>query len=137
MRFAAGSSVRRLLREEAASERLSPRVAESAFLLPFVATLGNLFVFATSPVAMAYSRHQEHEADRFALELTRDNRAGATAFLKMQQENLGVFRPGLLIKLWRSTHPPLGERIDFCNDYHPWREGKPGRYETLFRRPPP
>lgn len=48
MRFAAGSSVRRLLREEAASERLSPRVAESAFLLPFVATLG-LSVAALHP----------------------------------------------------------------------------------------
>ena len=48
MRFAAGSSVRRLLREEAASERLSPRVAESAFVLPFAATLG-LAVAALHP----------------------------------------------------------------------------------------
>jgi len=40
MRFADGSSVRRLLREEASSERLSPRLVEVAFVLPFAATLG-------------------------------------------------------------------------------------------------
>jgi hypothetical protein len=35
-----GSSVRQLLREEASSERLSPRLAESAFVVPFAATVG-------------------------------------------------------------------------------------------------
>ncbi len=74
-----------------------------------------------SPVAFAYSRYQEHEADRFALDLTHANHAGATAFVKMQMENLGNPRPGLLYKIFRSTHPTIGERIDFCNTYHPWR----------------
>jgi hypothetical protein len=40
MRGGDGSSVRQLLREEASSERLSPRLAESAFVLPFAATVG-------------------------------------------------------------------------------------------------
>ena len=53
MRVAVGSSVRRLLREEAASERLSPRVAESAFLLPFVATLGLAAVALHPPLFRA------------------------------------------------------------------------------------
>jgi hypothetical protein len=27
--------------------------------------------------------------------------------------------------LWAiDNHPPLGERIDFTNQYHPWREGR-------------
>ena len=30
-------------------------------------------------------------------------------------------------------HPPLGERIEFSNDYHPWREGAPLRYGPRFR----
>jgi hypothetical protein len=27
----------------------------------------------------------------------------------------------------------LAQRIEFANSYHPWTEGKPGRYDRLFR----
>ena len=43
------------------------------------------------------------------------------AFVKMQAENLSNPRPGLFYKIFRATHPSIGERIDFCNTYHPWR----------------
>ncbi|MBV8311623.1 MAG: M48 family metalloprotease, partial [Planctomycetaceae bacterium] len=72
-----------------------------------------------TPAAMAYSRYQEHEADRFALDLTHTNHSGATAFVKLQQENLGNPRPGLIYKIFRASHPSIGERIDFCNGYRP------------------
>jgi Zn-dependent protease with chaperone function len=74
-----------------------------------------------SPVAFAYSRFQEHEADRFALDLTHANHPGATSFVKMQVDNLSNPRPGRLNQFFRSTHPSIGDRIDFCNTYHPWR----------------
>jgi len=90
--------------------------------------------FAVTPVAAGYSRWQEHESDRFGLEITKNNHAAASAFVKLQQENLGVPRRSLLYKLWRADHPLLGERIDFCNAYRPWEEGKPGRYEHLFKK---
>ncbi len=101
--------------------------------LPLVLVLVGVFSFVVTPVAAGFSRLQEHEADRFGLEITRNNHAAATAFVKLQQENLGVPRRGLLYKLWRASHPLLGERIDFCNAYRPWEEGKPGRYEHLFK----
>ena len=88
---------------------------------------------ALGPVANAYSRLQEHEADRFSLELTRSNRAAALAFAKLQRENLGNPRPGVFYTIWRSTHPSIGDRIDFCNTYRPWAEGKPLRYAGWFR----
>jgi len=100
--------------------------------LPLLILLSNLFSFVGTPVALAFTRYQEHEADRFGLEITRDNRAAALAFVKLQTENLGVPRPGLLFKLWRASHPPIGERIDFCNEYRPWERGEPLRYEHLF-----
>ena len=84
---------------------------------------------------MGFSRYHEHEADRFGLELTHGNRAAAMAFVKLQEQNLGNPRPGLLYKLWRSGHPPLGERIDFCNAYRPWETGEATRYEHIFRSP--
>jgi Zn-dependent protease with chaperone function len=101
--------------------------------LPLVLLLLAVYGFLLTPVALAFSRHLEHEADRFGLELMRDNHAAATAFVKLQTENLGNPRPGPLYKLWRSSHPPLGERIDFCNDYRPWEAGRPLRYADRLR----
>jgi len=102
--------------------------------LPLIVLLFSLVGFAVSPAILAFTRHEEHEADRFGLEITRDNHGCATAFVKLQQENLSNPRPGLLYKLWRSSHPPLGERIDFCNEYRPWEKGEPLRYGDLIRK---
>jgi Zn-dependent protease with chaperone function len=101
--------------------------------LPLVLLFGHLVALALVPVGYAFSRYQEHEADRFALELTRANRAGALAFVALQRENLSNPRPGPLYKLWRATHPSLAERIEFCNAYRPWRAGRPLRYARHFR----
>jgi Zn-dependent protease with chaperone function len=103
--------------------------------VPLMALLFSLVVFILAPAVLAVSRHFEHEADRFGLEITRDNHGCATAFVKLQQENLSNPRPGRLYKLWRSSHPPLGERIDFCNGYRPWEKGEPLAYEDRMRGP--
>lgn len=100
---------------------------------PWLILLFGIFMFAISPLFLAYSRSMELESDRFGLELTRDNRAAAEAFVRLQEENLGNPRPGWLYKLWRSSHPPLGERIDFCNGYRPWESGEPLAYGDRFR----
>jgi Zn-dependent protease with chaperone function len=101
--------------------------------LPLIILLFSAYLLIISPVALAFSRHHEHEADRFGLEITRNNRAAATAFVKLQQENLAVPRPHFLVKLWRASHPPLGERIDFSNEYRPWEKGEALRYGYLFK----
>jgi STE24 endopeptidase len=101
--------------------------------LPLLLLLINLFTLIGSPIALAYSRHVEREADRFGLEITKDNRAAATTYVKLQQIGLQNPRPGLLHKLWRLDHPPIGETIDFCNEYCPWKKGEPLRYGHLFR----
>ena len=101
--------------------------------LPLILALFHLSYLALSPIGLAYSRSQEHESDRFALELTRDNRAGALGFIKLQTENLSNPRPDPWYIFLRSTHPPGGERVDFCNTYRPWAEGLPGKYGDRFR----
>jgi STE24 endopeptidase len=85
------------------------------------------------PVMMAYSRHIEHEADRFGLELTHNNYAAATAFVNLQQANLGIPRPPLIFQLWLGSHPTIAERIEFCNTYHPWETGQPLKYEEYIK----
>ncbi len=120
--------------------RFQPRFGFSALddfaALPLVILLFGLYGLVLDPVASAFSRYQEHQADRFGLELIQDNRAAAMAFVKLQQQNLVNPRPGWLYKLWRSSHPPLGERIDFCNTYRPWETGQPLKYGHLFAGPP-
>ena len=64
-------------------------------------------------------RTNSRQADRFGLDLTRDNHAAGTAFIALQRQNLGVPRPGLLYKIFRASHPPIGERVDFINVYRP------------------
>jgi Zn-dependent protease with chaperone function len=102
--------------------------------LPLLFALTGVFSFVTAPVENAFTRHVEHEADRFGLEITQTNHSAATAFVKLQTDALGVPRPGVLYKIWRENHPPLGERIDFANDYHPWRTGHPLVYGDRFKR---
>jgi len=101
--------------------------------LPLIILLFSAYFLIIGPIALAFSRHTEHEADRFGLEITRNNRAAATAFVKLQQENLTVPRPNILVKLWQASHPTLGERIDFSNEYRPWQRGEALRYGELFK----
>ena len=100
------------------------RLADVA-AVPLMLLLLNVFNLAGAPVQLAVSRVMEHEADRFGLEITRTNRSAATSFVKLQHENLSNPRPGWLFVLWRASHPPIGDRIDFCNAYHPLDRGPP------------
>ena len=102
--------------------------------LPLLLLLMNICFLVITPVVFTFTRYQEHEADRFGLEITQTNHAAATMFVKLQEENLSIPRPGWLYKLWRSSHPTLGDRIEFCNSYRPWEKGIPLKYETLFRK---
>lgn len=105
--------------------------------LPLVLLLIGLLSFLAEPLGLFASRHMEHEADQFALELTRSNRAGATAFVKLQASNLANPWPGPLHVLLRSSHPSVGERVDFCNRYRPWETGRPLAFGRLIGSPPP
>ena len=100
--------------------------------MPLLLLLLGLYSFLIAPASLALSRYHEHEADRFGLELTHDNHAGATAFVALQEQNLAVPRPGWLYKLFRASHPPIGERVDFINSYRPWASGQPERYADRF-----
>lgn len=126
------TSARLLRRDWLRSRTGLDRMADVA-TLPLLVLASKVFVLATLPIGLAISRHQEFEADRFALEITRDNNACASAFVKLQLTNLSHPRPGPFYKLWRASHPTLGDRIDFSNTYRPWLSGNEGRYEQYFR----
>lgn len=101
--------------------------------LPLIMLLFSLASFIASPLALGVTRHFEHEADRFGLEITRTNRAAALSFVRLQQDNLANPRPHWLVRLFRASHPTVAERIEFANTYRPWETGQPLTYEHLFR----
>jgi STE24 endopeptidase len=102
--------------------------------LPLLLLLLAAFGLVVTPLELAFTRHVEHEADRFGLEITQTNHSAGTAFVKLQQDALANPRPGLLYKIFRESHPPLGERIEFVNEYHPWSTGQPLVYGGKFRQ---
>lgn len=102
--------------------------------LPLIVLLFSAYLFIVTPGVMAFTRSQEHESDRLGLEILQNNHSAATAFVKLQTENLAVPRPHWLVRLWQASHPTLGERIDFCNEYRPWTKGEPLQYGHLFKQ---
>ncbi len=116
-------------------DRMNVRELADIASLPLLMLLVQMLSLFATPALLAYSRYNEHESDRFGLELTQNNRACAQAFAKLQEQNLANPRPGPLYKFMRAGHPPLGERIDYCNDYRPWETGEPLVYGKLFSDP--
>lgn len=101
--------------------------------LPLLLFLLTVFTLLATPLTNYFSRYIEHEADRFGLEITGDNKAAAEAFIVLQQQNLANPRPGPIYNFWRSSHPPLGERIEFANSYCPWKHKEPLKYQSYFK----
>ncbi len=92
--------------------------------MPLFMLLLSLFAALIGPLLLAWSRHHERAADKFGLDLTGDKQAAASAFVALQEQNLVVPRPGRLYKVFRATHPPIGERVDFINAYRPAGPGR-------------
>lgn len=101
--------------------------------LPLLLLLINFFMLLITPLSNCVTRYYEHEADRFGLEITQDNQAAAETFIILQQDNLVNPWPGPIYNIWRNSHPSLGDRVDFCNSYCPWKDQKPLKYSKYFQ----
>jgi Zn-dependent protease with chaperone function len=98
--------------------------------LPLVLVVVTLLVFFSDPLVNGISRHYEHQADQFGLEVAygivpNPNAAEATALQVLGEDDLADPDPNPFIKFWLYTHPPLDDRIRFAAAYKPWAEGKP------------
>lgn len=94
-------------------------------LLLWIAILG----FLTSPVSNTFSRHVEHQADQYGLEVTHglfpdSKQVAARSFQILGEVDLADPDPNPLIKVWLFSHPPLAERVNFALTYDPWSEGQ-------------
>jgi STE24 endopeptidase len=97
--------------------------------LPVALLLVLLFDFAFTPVDNAYSRHLEHQADQYGLEVVHGilpdaPEVAAQSFQVLGEVDLEEPNPSCLVKAWFYTHPPIGERIAFSRSYDPWDHGE-------------
>ncbi|HEY0306667.1 MAG TPA: M48 family metallopeptidase [Acidobacteriaceae bacterium] len=84
--------------------------------------------FATEPMANAFSRHIEHQADIYGQEamhgLVPDPAAtAARGFQALGEQNLASPERRPLVEFWYYSHPAIADRISFAAEYHPWSEG--------------
>lgn len=101
--------------------------------LPALLLLFTLFLFVASPVANAFSRHLEHQADQYALEVTHgltpdSSQVGARAFQILGEVDLGDPRPNPVDVFLFYDHPTDGSRVRFALTYDPWANGGHGEF---------
>ncbi len=93
--------------------------------VPWLLLVVSIIGFLLSPVTNGFSRHIEHQADIFGLELTHMNEPMASAFVKLAEDSKVDPTPNPFIEFWRYSHPSLAKRIQFVLGYKPWGQGKP------------
>lgn len=101
--------------------------------LPALIFLISVLAFLATPVFNAMSRHFEHEADRYGLEVIHGlvqnpNQVAAHYFEKSGEKNLADPDPSEWDKVWFFDHPTRKERVHFVATYDPWSKGESPEY---------
>jgi STE24 endopeptidase len=105
------------------------RGADDWASLPILFLLLTVFSFLIAPIDNAYSRHLEHQADQYGLEVVHGivpdvPDVAAQSFQILGDVDLEEPSPSWLVKIWFYDHPPISERIDFARSYNPWAKGE-------------
>jgi STE24 endopeptidase len=97
--------------------------------LPVLILLLSVFGFLFTPISNVYSRHLEHQADQYGLEVIHGlvpdaPVVAAHAFQVLGEVDLEEPNPSTAVKFWFYNHPPLDERMRFAQTYDPWSQGQ-------------
>lgn len=85
--------------------------------LPLILLLLNIIMIVFTPVETAYSRKQEVEADRYAIEMTNDPITCGILELRFIESNLSPIDVSGLYKWLAYDHPTTRDRIEISNEY--------------------
>jgi STE24 endopeptidase len=83
----------------------------------FILCFSVLNLLIVTPLMNALSRFHERQADRYALEATRDPDAFMRAMAGLANRNLSNAYPDPLIKWMYYSHPPVGERLKMAERF--------------------
>lgn len=91
-------------------------VADLAALPLFGLSLG-FYGLLTMPLSNGFSRWREELADRYALELTGEGLAYASALTRLSNQNLAEVDPAPWVEFTLHSHPALRKRIQRAQEY--------------------
>jgi len=96
---------------------------------PALLLLVSVIMTVAGPVGSTFSRHQEHQADQYGLEVTHgqtpdSGQAAAQAFNVLGDVDLADPDPSPLRVFLFYDHPAIPDRINFCLSYDPWAKGE-------------
>jgi STE24 endopeptidase len=80
--------------------------------LPLLVLVGGAVSLALLPLANALSRAHERRADRYALEMTGNAQAFASATRRLARQNLAEERPSRLVEILSCSHPSVAARLE-------------------------
>jgi len=97
--------------------------------LPALLLLISIYSFIANPVQSAMSRHFEHQADQYGLEVTHglipdSSQVAAQAFQILGEVDLSDPTPSPITVFMFYSHPTIPDRIRFSLTYDPWDQGE-------------
>jgi STE24 endopeptidase len=101
--------------------------------LPALMLLLSVFTFVVNPITSAVSRHFEHQADQYGLEVTHgltadSGQVAAQSFQILGEVDLADPKPNPAEVFLFYSHPPIPDRIRFALTYDPWANGGHGEF---------
>src|SRR5205807_1634170 len=110
--------------------------------MPLIFLLFGGLGFLSEPVANSFSRHLEHQADVYGLEVTHgvnanSQEAAAHACQVLGELSLDYPYPNKFVVLWYYDHPAISDRVRFAHEYDPWGKGEPAKYVRAPATPYP
>ncbi len=96
---------------------------------PMLLLIFYVLSFLGDPAFNAISRHFEHQADQYGLEVIHglvpdSGRTAAESFQILGERSLDYPYVGKFAELWLWSHPTIADREIFAQTYDPWTEGK-------------
>jgi STE24 endopeptidase len=101
--------------------------------LPVLLLLLSIFSFIANPINSAFSRHIEHQADQYGLEVTHEllpdsGQTAAQSFQVLGEVDLSDPEPNPIDVFLFYSHPPIPDRVRFALTYNPWAHGGSGEF---------
>ena len=105
------------------------RGVEDMASLPALLLLVSVFSFIAGPIASTFSRHIEHQADQYGLEVTHgltpdSSQVAAQGFQILGEVDLADPEPNPVDVFMFYSHPPIPDRVRFALTYDPWAKGE-------------
>ena len=100
---------------------------------PLLLLIFYVLSFAGGPIFNGFSRHIEHEADIYGLEVIHGlvpdpQRTAAESFQILGERSLDYPYVGKFAEFWLWTHPTIADREIFSQTYNPWAEGQQPKF---------